>query len=110
MDCMPDDEALFKFILYLVSCARLSLEEPPIYGSFRLIDGASRLIASAEETDGSGPDEFLRAARAEIEREKIRTIDDEPGYTEWLDGLLRRFAREGTRRNLEHELPNVSKG
>ena len=62
------DGGLFEFALYLVSCSRLSLEEPPIYGSFRLIEGASRLIAML---DPDGNDAFLAGARRRIEEHKL---------------------------------------
>lgn len=92
-------DAVFALVLYLVSCARLSLDEPVVYGSFRLIEGAARLIEDAP-LFGAGEDDFLRRCREEIEREKIRMIDDASGYRAWLDDLLRRVAAEATRRNL----------
>jgi hypothetical protein len=89
------DEQLFEFILYLVSCSRLTLDELPVYGSFRLIEGASRLI----EATGTG-DAFLRESREAIERQKLLMIDDRAGYEAWLTELLREFATEATRRNM----------
>ena len=91
---------LFELALYLTSCSRMCFEEPVVYGSFRLIEGASRLIAAASDLTGAEADAFLREARAEIDREKLRMIDDGDGYREWLTGFLARFAEEATRRNL----------
>jgi hypothetical protein len=88
-------DRLFDLVLYLVSCARLSLDEPVIYGSFRLVEGASRLI------DGETGDPFLLRCREEIEAEKLKMIDDPDGYRVFLDRLLREVAAEATRRNLE---------
>jgi hypothetical protein len=96
-------DPLFGFIVYLVSCARISLDEPALYGSFRLIEGASKLVTSFEETGVPCTDDFLVSVRDEIEREKLRMVDDHDGYTAWVDGLLRRVAAEATRRNLEVE-------
>jgi hypothetical protein len=79
-------DGLLEFVLYLVSCSRLSLEEPPIYGSFRLIEGASRLI---ELLDPDGTDEFLAAARVRIEEHKLMMVDRHEEYTAFLDDLLR---------------------
>jgi hypothetical protein len=96
----PPGDALFELILYLVSCARLSLDEPPIYGSFRLVEGASRLIEAAARGADFAPDRLLLECREAIEREKLKVIDDRDGYREWLDGLLQQMAAEATRRNL----------
>jgi uncharacterized protein DUF6092 len=89
------NDRLFDLVVYLVSCSRLSLDEPVIYGSFRLLEGASRLI------DGETDDAFLLRCREEIEAEKLKMIDDPDGYREFLDRLLREVAAEATRRNLE---------
>jgi hypothetical protein len=94
------DPRLFEHVLYLVSCARLSLDEPPIYGSFRLVEAVVRLLEAAPGL-GLAVDETLAAARDSVEREKLRMIDDHAGYRAWLDGLLRELSAEAARRNLE---------
>jgi hypothetical protein len=88
-------EALFEYVLYLVSCSRLSLEEPPIYGSFRLIEGASRLI---ELIDPEGKDDFLVHARRRIEEHKLMMVDRHEEYTAFLDDLLRDVVAEAKAR------------
>ena len=60
-------EFLFDFVLYLVTCARLHLDEKPIYGAFRMIEGASRLIEAAESLPGWEVDAFLEEQRTAIE-------------------------------------------
>ncbi len=92
---------LFELVLYLVSCARLALDEPPIYGSFRLLEGASRLIETAQKVWGSDVDELLLGVRETIDREKLRMIEDHDGYRETVDLLVRDLAAEATRRNIE---------
>jgi hypothetical protein len=93
------EHALFEYVLYLVSCARLSLDEPPIYGSFRLIEGASRLIDEAPQW-GLKVDETLRRVRESIEQHKLLMIDEQPAYRQWLDEVLGELAGEATERNL----------
>jgi len=88
-------EGLFEYVLYLVSCSRLSLEEPPIYGSFRLIEGASRLI---EMLDPEGTDTFLSDARRRIEEHKLMMVDRHEEYTAFLDDLLRDVVAEARAR------------
>ena len=91
------DDPLFEFILYLVTSARLSLDEKAIYGSFRLIEGASRLIEATEYIPGLDADDFLRAARDSIDQNKARMMLDKEGYRAWLTEL----ASEAVRRSLE---------
>lgn len=92
---------LFELVLYLVSCARLALDEPPIYGSFRLLEGASRLIETAPEAWGLEVDEVLLQSRKTIKDEKLKMIEDHDGYRDMIDRLVRNLSGEAVRRNLE---------
>jgi Family of unknown function (DUF6092) len=94
----PEDR-LFELVAYLVACARLTLDEPQIYGSFRLIEAVGRLVQAAQAI-GLEVDAEILAARDSIDREKMRMIEDHDGYRSWLDGLLAEVATEATRRNL----------
>ena len=87
-------EPLFDHALYLVASARDCLDEPLIYGPFRMIEGVSRLIESFPE------DEFLRAQKEVIDREKYEVMADRDRFAAWLDEILRQFAAESKRRNL----------
>ena len=93
-------EIVFDLVLYLVTCARLNLDEKPIYGAFRLIEGASRLIEATEELTGAPADPFLVEQRAAIERNKARMTLDKQGFGDWLGDLARDMATEATKRNL----------
>lgn len=95
------DDPLFDFILYLVTSARLSLDERAIYGSFRLIEGAARLVEAAEEIEGLDPDGYLRSQRDSIEENKARMMLDKEGYREWLTDLAAGMASEAVRRSLD---------
>lgn len=99
-DAKPDDP-LFEFVLYLATSARLSLDEKAIYGSFRLIEGASRLIEAAEGIDGLDADDYLRAKRDSIEENKARMMLDKDGYRTWLTDLASELASEAVKRSLE---------
>lgn len=94
------ENRLFELVAYLVSCSRLSLDEPPIYGSFRLIEAVGRLVDAADAL-GIPVDREIRDAREQIEGNKLLMIDDHDGYRAWLDGLLAEIAAEATRRNLD---------
>ena len=94
------DNQLFELTTYLVSCSRLSLDEPQVYGSFRLIEAVARLVDAADAL-GIPVDKEIREAREEIDAHKLLIINDRDGYREWLDGFLAKIASEAARRNLE---------
>ena len=95
-----DRDPLFELAVYLVSSARLSLEEPVVYGSFRLVEAILRVIDTDAVLNGEAADGFLQERRAEIDTEKLRMIEDHEGYRAWLDSLLREFAAETKRRSV----------
>lgn len=83
----------FELALYLVASARDCLDEPLIYGPFRMIEGVSRMLDGAD-------DEFLARAKETIDREKYGVMARREEFAAWLDELLREFAAEAKRRNL----------
>src|SRR2546429_3651285 len=89
-----DASELFVSILYLVASARDCLDEPLIYGPFRMIEGVSRLVEAFPD------DEFLRGQKQAIDREKYEVMGDRERFAAWLDEILRQFAAESKRRNL----------
>ena len=100
----PDPEDLiFDFVLYLVTSARLNLDEKPIYGAFRMIEGASRLIEATEDLTGGEADGFLTEIQAEIEQNKARMTVDKHGFRAWLAELAARLATEAVTRNLDQD-------
>lgn len=101
-DPKPADP-FFDFILYLVTAARVSLDERAIYGSFRLIEGASRLIEALNGIPGYEPDEFLKDQRESIDQNKARMMLDEEGYRAWLTDLAAELASAAVRRSFQVE-------
>jgi hypothetical protein len=87
------DDRLFEHVLYLVASARDCLDEPLIYGPFRMIEGVSRLIEAFPD------DAFLDEAKGRIDTEKFEVMNDRDRFATWLDELLRQFAGESKRRN-----------
>ena len=94
------DDPLFDFILYLVTSARTCLDERAIYGSFRLIEAASRLIEAAEEVPGLNVDDFLRTQRTSIDRNKARMMLEKDAYRQWLTDLATGLASESLNRSM----------
>lgn len=93
------DPAAFRLATFLVTAARDLVDEPAIYGPFRLIDAVDRLMA------GHFDDEFLRRVQPELEREKQKVMSDRDAFIAWLDEISATFAAEAKRRNLADEEP-----
>jgi len=80
----------FNLLAFLVTSARNCIEEPKLYGPFRLVDGASRLIAILEEAHMA--DEFFVQVRKKIEDGKYSVMDDKDKFIKLLDDLTLDFA------------------
>jgi hypothetical protein len=101
-----DEDPLFELAVYLVASARLMLEEPVVYGSFRLVEAAVRIIDSRSRLS-LAPDAFLAEQRTLLNDGKLGLVEDPDGYAAWLDGVLRTFSAEAKARNLP-ERPDAS--
>jgi hypothetical protein len=88
----------FRLATFLVTAARDVVDEPAIYGPFRMVDAVDRLIA------GSFDDDFLSEIKPELEREKQKVMSDRDAFVAWLDRLAAAFAAEARRRNLAEPL------
>lgn len=83
---------LFKLFCYIVTSARGCIDEPKLYGPFRLIDSVERIIALL---DNEGlADAFLKKARAKIEENKYLVMQDEEGFIKFLDELVIDFTKK----------------
>lgn len=91
------DPAAFRLATFLVTAARDVIDEPAIYGPFRMVDAVDRLIA------GSFDDDFLTEIQPELEREKLKVMSDRDAFVAWLDELAAKFAVEAKRRNMSGE-------
>jgi hypothetical protein len=100
---VPEAESLFELVSYLISAARLTLDEAPRYGSARLLVGATRLIAAAEAMEGVEVDDTLRAWKTSMDENLLKVMNFYPEYVEWLGALTREVAQEVTGRNLAAE-------
>jgi hypothetical protein len=95
------EENFYELLSFLVTSAHLSIEEPDLYGSFRLIDGACRLIDFALESGQLPDEEFVRAFRDYADVRKHWMMTDEPGYLRFLEEATGKLARELKRQATE---------
>ena len=79
------ERGIFELLCYMIVSARNLDQETKMYGPFRLVDAASRLIEILEES-GIG-DEFLSQVRSMIEANKYKVMTDKEGFLAFLDDL-----------------------
>jgi hypothetical protein len=88
------EEDVYELLSFLVSSANLNVGEPRLYGSFRLVDAACRLIGFALTSGQLENDRFLRAFKDEADKKKLLMMTDEEGYLQFLEDATRDVARE----------------
>ncbi len=88
------EEGLYEILAFLVSSAHILVNEPHLYGTFRLIDGASRLIGFALESGQLEDEEFLRRLKEDVDERKFLLMTDEDTYFQLLEDSTRAMARE----------------
>lgn len=92
------EEGLYEVLAFLFSSAHILVDEPHLYGTFRLIDGASRLMGFALESGQLEDDQFLRELKDDVDEKKFLMMTDEKTYFELLERATRAMAREMKKR------------
>ncbi len=105
---MPDDQPAAEvrltekqaldMLAFLASSAEISLHEPTYYGTFRLIDAASRLMGYLLESNPELADSFMPAWKADIDTRKVWMMWDRPAYYQFLKETPAVVAEEIRRR------------
>ncbi|AEC51391.1 hypothetical protein PNA2_0474 [Pyrococcus sp. NA2] len=88
-DILKDDH--FKLLAFLITSARGCVDEPHLYGPFRLIDAASRLIDIMKK-EGKVTEEILKLQEL-IEENKNLVMYDEEAFIKFLEDLSKELAR-----------------
>lgn len=92
------ENAAFELLVFLITSARGCVDEPQLYGTFRLVDGASKLIGFVLENHPEQSEQFLRDLKEEIDERKLSLMTDREGYIEFLSDITRKVAQELKRR------------
>lgn len=95
------DKYLFDLAVFLATSARGCVEEPHLYGPFRLIDALSRLIELPKYAACIKEDPFLAKMKRVINEKKFLVVSDAEAFKVFLESLVREFAKELKRRSLE---------
>jgi len=96
------NEYLFELALFLATSARNCIDEPPLYGPFRLLDALSRLANFPEHDKSLNRDTFLEEVKVFVDEKKFLVTTDVEGFTQAADELVERFAKELKRRSAEN--------
>jgi hypothetical protein len=91
---MVTEDDVFELLAFLATSARLCVDEPKLYGTFRLVDGASRLLGLVLKSDQMEDRQSLQQLKDEIDEKKFLLTTDQEGYLKFLDDLTRKVARE----------------
>src|SRR5690242_6973487 len=90
---LTEEEAL-DLLAFLVSSAEICTVEPTYYGTFRLIDAASRLMAHVLAHAPARSGDFLRRFKAEVDTKKVWMMWDREAYYDFLRSAPAEVAAE----------------
>ena len=79
---------MLALLSYLAVSARGCVDEPPLYGPFRLVDAMSRLIQGLEAAGLSGQD--WAELRTYVDSKKYSMMDETADYRSFLDEVVAR--------------------
>jgi len=83
-DIQIDRDSVIEFLTFLLASAELCTREPYTYGSFRLLDGASRLAGLALRNVPDAEQHWLAQLKRDIDDYKGLLMWDRDGYFEYL--------------------------
>jgi hypothetical protein len=94
---LAEDDA-YELLAHLVASAELCITEPYYYGTFRLIDAASRLAGYMLGQDADGSRAWLEEFKREVDEKKEWMMWDRQGYYAFLHDASSSVAEELKRR------------
>ena len=97
---MREDQA-WELLAYLMASAELCTTEPHYYGTFRLIEAASRVIGFMVTDSKVGAD-WLRDFKSEIDQKKMLMLRDREAYFAFLGDAAAKLAN---RMNADPDTP-----
>lgn len=101
------EEQAYALLAHLVVSAEICTFEPHYYGTFRLIDGASKLL-EIMLAGGAGDPEWLATFKQEIDQKKGWMMWDREGYFQFLHEAAGTLADELKRRVAQPNLEGVA--
>lgn len=80
------EQEFFELICYMVTSARNLISENRLYGPFRLLEAASRLLDIVEKLNVKSA--RLEAIKKQIEDGKYSVMESEEKFTRFLEDLV----------------------
>lgn len=93
------EEEAYELLAHLISSADICTFEPHYYGTFRLLDAASRLMELMLKHGAGEDDPWLNEFKAEVDEHKIYMMTDRERYFAFLQEATKKLARELKRRD-----------
>jgi hypothetical protein len=78
---------LFDLVGYMVTSARGLIDEPRLYGPFRLLDGVSRLSGLLIDEDEEYSD-FYTSLKSKIDEKKYTVMSDTDAFIALMDEIV----------------------
>lgn len=95
------NDYLFEIAVFLATSAQGCLNEPPLYGPFRLLDALSKLAEFPDYAPGLAPDPFLKEIKAIVDEKKFLVMYDVEGFKKAIGEIIEKFAKELKARYLD---------
>jgi len=92
---------LFEIALFLATSAQGCLNEPPLYGPFRLLDALSKLADFPDHATGLAPDPFLKEIKAIVDEKKFLVMYDVDAFRKAIDEIVEKLVKEMKKRYIE---------
>jgi hypothetical protein len=93
-----EGDGLFAVALFMLTSARMTIDEPSRYGPKRLMDSLMRVLQLPQDTR----DDFLSSVLTELQKRtdmQFSSMVYTKEYKEFLDSLIEKFVKELERRN-----------
>jgi len=99
-ELVVSEDDVLELMAYLLASAELCMSEPYHYGSFRLLDGASRLAGYAIGGGRARDEAWLAALKREIDDHKGLLMWDREAYVAYLQEVTGKVAE-----HIKREMP-----
>ena len=87
MEKTPFDQGTVELIAYMLTSARNLMDEPTLYGPFRLLDGVSRLCDLLTESEHADKG-FLSKLKGKIDDGKFSVMTDVDSFVSLMDEVV----------------------
>lgn len=88
------EEQALELITFLTSAAEICLHEPVYYGTFRLIDAASRMMGMMLDNEPESSAAFFRSFKEQIDSQKTQMMWNRDAYYGFLRQIPAQAATE----------------